>query len=160
MPCQLISELTIVRALQPVNASSNWKLPTVPEMEPLKKQRSLFYTRLCQKGEKWPSQFWPRLFYSQPNQLPCAHHPLLKHAHLPLSHLFLLAQNISSKQIVPTDNMRPKLHDKYTRHQWLKGFNWPYLGTPQLHSFCECDTKFKKCFQSQNHATMRGTLPR
>ena len=33
---------------------------------------------------------------------------------------FLLAQNISSKQIVPTDNMRPKLHDKYTHHQWLK----------------------------------------
>ena len=23
------------------------------------------------------------------------------------------------KQIVPTDNMQPKLHDKYTHHQWL-----------------------------------------
>ena len=23
--------------------------------------------------------------------------------------------------IVATDNMLPKLHDKYTRHQWLKG---------------------------------------
>ena len=34
---------------------------------------------------------------------------------------FLLAQNLSSKQIAPTDNMRPKLHDEYTRHQWLKG---------------------------------------
>ena len=34
---------------------------------------------------------------------------------------FLLEQNLSSKQIVPTDNVRPKLHDKYTRHQWLKG---------------------------------------
>ena len=33
---------------------------------------------------------------------------------------FLLAQNLSSKRIVPTDNMRPKLHDKYTHHQWLK----------------------------------------
>ena len=33
----------------------------------------------------------------------------------------LLAQNLSSKRIVPTDNMRPKLHDKYTRHQWLEG---------------------------------------
>ena len=34
---------------------------------------------------------------------------------------FLLAQNLSSKQIVPTDNVWPKLHDKYTCHQWLKG---------------------------------------
>ena len=30
---------------------------------------------------------------------------------------FLLAQNLSLKRIAPTDNMRPKLHDKYTRHQ-------------------------------------------
>ena len=30
---------------------------------------------------------------------------------------FLLAHNLSSKWIAPTDNMRPKLHDKYTRHQ-------------------------------------------
>ena len=35
--------------------------------------------------------------------------------------VFLLAQNLSSKRIAPTDNVRPKLHDKYTRHQWLKG---------------------------------------
>ena len=34
---------------------------------------------------------------------------------------FLLAQNLSSKQIAPTDNIRPKLHDEYTRHQLLKG---------------------------------------
>ena len=33
---------------------------------------------------------------------------------------FLLAQNLSSKQIAPTDNMQPKLHDVYTHHQWLK----------------------------------------
>ena len=33
---------------------------------------------------------------------------------------FLLAQNLSSKRIAPTDNMRPKLHDEYTHHQWLK----------------------------------------
>ena len=35
---------------------------------------------------------------------------------------FLLAQNLSSKRITPTDNMWPKLHDKYTHHQWLKGY--------------------------------------
>ena len=34
---------------------------------------------------------------------------------------FLLAQNLSSKRIAPTDNVRPKFHDEYTRHQWLKG---------------------------------------
>ena len=30
---------------------SDWKLPTVPEMELIKRQRSLIYTHLCQKGE-------------------------------------------------------------------------------------------------------------
>ena len=34
---------------------------------------------------------------------------------------FLLAQNLSLKRIVPTDNVQPKLHDEYTCHQWLKG---------------------------------------
>ena len=34
---------------------------------------------------------------------------------------FLLAQNLSSKRTPLTDNMRSKLHDEYTRHQWLKG---------------------------------------
>ena len=41
--------------------------------------------------------------------------------HFPLSHHFLLAQNLCSKRIAPTDSMRPNLHDEYTRHQWLKG---------------------------------------
>ena len=36
---------------------------------------------------------------------------------------FLLAQNLSSKRIEPTDNMRPKLDDTKWCHQWLKGFN-------------------------------------
>ena len=35
---------------------------------------------------------------------------------------FLLMQNLSSKQIVPTDNMRSKLHDEYAHHQWLEGY--------------------------------------
>ena len=34
---------------------------------------------------------------------------------------FLLAQNLSSKWIAPTDNVWPKLHDKYAHYQWLKG---------------------------------------
>ena len=41
--------------------------------------------------------------------------------HLPPIPPFLLVQNLSSKQIAPTDKVRPKLHDEYTRHQWLKG---------------------------------------
>ena len=127
----------MVRALRPVNASPDRKLPTVPEMEPLKRQRSLIYARLCQKGEKWPSQCRPRLFYSQPRQLPCARQLAVNdqgfstasqgscHAHgssrwthpPPPIPPFLLVQNLSSKQIAPTDNMRPKLHDEYTRHR-------------------------------------------
>ena len=38
---------------------------------------------------------------------------------------FLLVQNLSSKRIVPTDNMRPKLHDEYTRHQ-CKGLTYQW----------------------------------
>ena len=87
LPCLLVSELTIVRTLQPVNASPKWKQPTVSEMEPIERQRSLIYPRLCQ-GEKWPSPCQPRLFYSQPRQLPCAWHPMLKPVHFPLSRLF------------------------------------------------------------------------
>ena len=33
---------------------------------------------------------------------------------------FLLVQRLSSKWIVPTDYMWPRLHDEYTRHLWLK----------------------------------------
>ena len=29
---------------------------------------------------------------------------------------FLVAQNLSSKRIAPTGNMRPKFHDEHTRH--------------------------------------------
>ena len=38
---------------------------------------------------------------------------------------FLVTQNLSSKQIGPTDNMRPKLHDEYTCHQ-VKLKTWKY----------------------------------
>ena len=34
---------------------------------------------------------------------------------------FLLAQNLSSKRIAPTDNMRPKSDDAIWHHRWLKG---------------------------------------
>ena len=51
LPRPLISEFTMVKALWPVNASLDWKLPIVPEMEPLNRQRRLIYARLCRKGE-------------------------------------------------------------------------------------------------------------
>ena len=44
----------------------------------------------------------------------CTHPP-------PLVPPFLLVQNLSSKQIVPTDNMQPKSDDAKKRHWWLKG---------------------------------------
>jgi len=34
--------------------------------------------------------------------------------------LLLLAQNLSSKWVAPTDNMRPKSDDAKWRHWWLK----------------------------------------
>ena len=34
---------------------------------------------------------------------------------------FLLVQNLSSKQIAPTDNMWPNSDDSKQRHRWLKG---------------------------------------
>jgi len=73
------------------------------------------YLCLCQIGEKWPGQCKPELFYSQPRHLPCPRLPVLKPAHL-LCPTFLLAQNLSSKWTEPTDNVWPKLHDKYIHH--------------------------------------------
>ena len=76
------------------------------------------------KPEKWPSQCRPRLFYSQPRKLlRMCMAPRAETSPPPPIPLFFLAQNLSSKWIAPTDtrNMRPKLHDEYTRHKWLKG---------------------------------------
>ena len=50
---------------------------------------------------------------------------------IPLYPTFLLVQHLSSKQIVPTENMQPKLQDRFFLlifvflhcHQLLKGFN-------------------------------------
>jgi len=55
--------------------------------------KKLIYACLCQEAEKWPSRCRPTLFYSQPRQLPCAQHPVLKPAHLHLSHLLCYLQN-------------------------------------------------------------------
>ena len=74
---------------------------------------------ICVKKERNAQASADEGFFLQPAAMctaPCAE------TRLPPPVLpFLLSQNLSSKQIVPTDNMRPKFHDKYTRHQWLKG---------------------------------------
>ena len=49
LPRPLISELTMVRALQPMNASPDCKLSTVPKIQ---RQRSGFYACLCQEMTK------------------------------------------------------------------------------------------------------------
>ena len=70
---------------------------------------------VCDKNEeKWPSQYKTEDFYKAGAmyKAPSAEtHPP------PLIPPFLLVQNLSSKQIAPTDNMCPKLLDQYTRHQ-------------------------------------------
>ena len=43
---------------------------------------------------------------------------------------FLVAQNLSSERIARTDNMQPKFHDKYTRHQVVKGLTVPTKSHP------------------------------
>ena len=45
---------------------------------------------------------------------------LLKPTHLPYP-TFLIPQNLSSKWIAPTDNIRPKSDDTIWRHWWLTG---------------------------------------
>ena len=108
-------------SLQWSGPSDQWTLlPTenclqCQKWSPWKRQRSHIYVRLCKKGKKWPSQCQPRLFYSQPSQQPCARHPCWNPPTSPYPTIF------ASAQIAPTDKMRPKLHDKYTCHQWLKG---------------------------------------
>ena len=62
---------------------------------------------------------------------------------------FFLAQNLSSKWIAPTDNMRSKLHDEYTRHQWLK-----VLITDTKFCFCSVRQHFCSALLAHTHPTM------
>ena len=50
--------------------------------------KSRFLHPFVVNGEKCPSQYWPRPFYSQPGQPPCAWRVMTMPAHLPQSHLF------------------------------------------------------------------------
>ena len=69
---------------QPANTCPELKLLAVPEMELLQGDGSAFYTFLVQRErEKWLIQYKQMLFYSQPQQQPCA-----LFTHLPLLHSF------------------------------------------------------------------------
>ena len=70
-----------------------------------------------EKGEKWSNQCQPRFFYSQPaSATAICMAPRAETRTLPPVLPFLLAQNLSSKQIAPSDNCKlaAKLHDEYT----------------------------------------------
>ena len=96
----------------PRNAPPDWKLP---EMESLQGERTVFYTHLCKKAEEWATQRWPGPFYSQLQQLPCTVSQRGGPTHLPI----LLAQNLSSKRIAPTDNTQSNFDDDYSRHSLM-----------------------------------------
>ena len=85
----------------------------VPEMEPL--QRQSLHLSVLKRRE----MVQPVLTKAQPRQLPCPRHVVTMPAHLHINKPLF-------KTVAPTDNMRPKLHDKYTRHQWLKGYTHYY----------------------------------
>ena len=74
----------------------------MPEMEPLQGERSVFYTRMCRKKNGLvltkPSVLSPGEWH-----LPAFPRPTLSAE----------VQNLPSKQVAPTDNMRPNLDDNY-----------------------------------------------
>ena len=78
-------------------------------MESLQGERSVFYARLCKKADKWPTQHWPCKGFLQAATTAAMHCQPEKCTHPPPPvPPFLLAQNLSSKRIAPTDNMQSK----------------------------------------------------
>ena len=110
----------MVSALRPVNTLPDWKLLTDPEMG------------APTRGEEWFGCLFvltrwemvqpvPTKAVLQPAEAMC----MACHDYAcppPLSHLFLLAQNLSSKWIAPTDNIQPKSSNAQNRYRWLKGW--------------------------------------
>ena len=92
-----------------MNAPPNWKLPTVLEMVPL---HPFMLTR-------WEMVQWEWSSPCQPTASQDSHH-VHDYAHPPSSVPPCFAGTISSKQIMPTDNMQPKSDDIKWHHRWLK----------------------------------------
>ena len=80
-------------------------------------ERSVFYTRSCKKADKWSTRQWPGLFV-QPSATAVMHCHPQGCTHPPPRLTLSLGQNLSSEQIAPNDNMRPKSDDA-KRHHWL-----------------------------------------
>ena len=106
----LISEHSIVRALRPENTPPDWKLPKNPEMESLRGERTVFYTR--KKAQNGPSSADQALHCHTDQAFSIAScnscHALSPRGwHPPTSPCPTLSasQNLSSKRIVPTDNV-------------------------------------------------------
>ena len=59
---------------------------------------------------------------------------------------FLLVQNLSSKQIAPTDNVRPKLHDKYSSSM-VKGLRDKNVQYELLVNRVYWNDSFEICFK-------------
>ena len=97
-------------SLQWSELSNGWKLSTVAE-EP--------FLRPFVLKKKEMAQPVPTKSFLQPSKTTTV--CMACHDYDRFILPFLLGQYLSSKRIAPTDNMRPKLHDEYTRHQWLKG---------------------------------------
>ena len=92
-------------------------------------QRALQLTESCLQIQKW-CPYKARGVVPEPicankarnGQGSCHVHGTLGWTHPPPPiPPFLLVQNLSSKRIAPTDNMRPKSDDAIWRHRWLKG---------------------------------------
>ena len=106
-----------------MNASPDCKLPTVPEWNPYKKAEEPYLRRFVSKRREMPKPVPTKAFLWPANRKAAAMCMGLCAETRPPPPIppFLLVQNQLSKRIAPTDNMQSKLHDKYTRHQWLKG---------------------------------------
>ena len=73
-------------------------------------------TTVCAKRREIGNPAPTKAFLQPAKAAACALQ--LRGTHPPPIPSFLLAPNLSSKRIALTDNMRPKLHDEYTR-LWL-----------------------------------------
>lgn len=103
----LVFELTIVRVLQPANPCPDWKLPTVPEKEPLQGEWSICCAFFGNKKDKWLTQCWPRASTARHN----SGHVVLPEGRLtrttPYPNLFASGKPIF-EMVAPTDNMWQK----------------------------------------------------
>ena len=89
------------------DAPPNWKLPKKPEIKFLKVKGLVSKLISARKQRNSPSNAEQAISIAAATADLHWHPPVLP---------FLLTQSLSSKQIEPTDNMRPNFDDNYNRH--------------------------------------------